>query len=85
MPEEIRWYGGLDKVLERTRELASRAIECRLKWNKDNAKIKIRTKRKLYTLVLTPERLGTSSEEEFKAKVKEIADSLNCPKLTEIQ
>jgi len=39
-------------------ELSENAEECRVKRNKDNTKLKLRTKKHLYTIKLDPEEAG---------------------------
>ncbi|MBD3172554.1 hypothetical protein GF326_08785 [Candidatus Bathyarchaeota archaeon] len=60
MPVEIK-----DK--EKFIELSEKANECRIKRNKDNIKLKLRTEKYLYTLKIE------SSEAD------EVTDRLNCP------
>jgi hypothetical protein len=61
MPKEI-------KNKEEFIKLLPLAIECRVKQNKDYVKIKLRTKRMLYTY-------KTTNQDE----VKEILDQVKCP------
>jgi len=61
MPKEI-------KSKEEFLKLLPLAIECRVKQNKDHVKIKLRTKRILYTY-------KTTNQDE----VKEILDQVKCP------
>ncbi|MCE4624638.1 MAG: 60S ribosomal protein L38 [Desulfurococcales archaeon] len=64
MPVEV-------KDLEKFREIAGRAVECRVKKvrNKDIVKIKARTKRYLYTIKVEA------------SKAEEIINSLPCKKI----
>ncbi len=84
MPQEIR-YNDVNEAIEKAKELVKRAKECRIKVNKDNVKLKIRTKKRLYTIVLTPDKLGLKSIDELRNKVKEIASSIGCPSVVEIE
>lgn len=69
MPVEVRSF-------EEFADIARRAIECRVKRNRDGVvKLKARTKRYLYTYTL-----GKLSEEE----VKGFLEKLECKKLVEI-
>ncbi|MDT7892131.1 MAG: hypothetical protein RQ952_05265 [Thermoproteota archaeon] len=61
MPKEI-------KNKEEFIKLLPLAVECRVKQNKDHVKIKLRTKRMLYTY-------KTTNQDE----VKEILDQVKCP------
>ncbi len=49
MPEEV-------KDVEKFIELSKRALACRIKRGKEFVKLKLRTKRKLYTIKLPPEK-----------------------------
>jgi large subunit ribosomal protein L38e len=60
MPVEIN-----DK--EKFIELSEKATECRVKKNKDNTKLKIRTEKYLYTIKLDP------------AEADEVVGQLGCP------
>jgi large subunit ribosomal protein L38e len=53
-------------------ELSGKADECRVKKNKDNTKLKLRTGKYLYTIKLNP------------AEAEAVLGKLSCPK-TEIQ
>uniref|UniRef100_A0A7J3ZLZ6 Uncharacterized protein n=1 Tax=Fervidicoccus fontis TaxID=683846 RepID=A0A7J3ZLZ6_9CREN len=83
MPEEIL-FSSISELVERSKEIVKRSIECRIKYNKDNVKIKFRTKRKLYTAVLTAEKAGVSDVKELKEKAKKIAEELGCKEMREI-
>ncbi len=83
MPEEIL-FKDLEELKEKVKPLIERTIECRIKWNKNNAKLKFRTKRKLFTAVLTPENTG-STIETFREKVKKLAEELGCKDIVEIE
>ena len=48
-------------------ELSENAEECRVKRNKDNTKLKIRTKKQLYTIKLEPGEAG------------KVLGRINCP------
>ena len=48
-------------------ELSEKATECRVKKNKDNTKLKLRTGKYLYTIKLDPE------------EAEEVVGQLNCP------
>lgn len=61
MPMEIKSKEEFIKILPQ-------AIECRVKQNKDHVKIKLRTRKRLYTY-------KTSNQDE----VKEILDQVKCP------
>ena len=84
MPQEIK-YNDINEAIEVAKEIAKRASECRIKVNKKNVKLKLRTKKKLYTIVLTPEKLGLSSIEEVKNKAREIANTIGCTNIVEIE
>ena len=60
MPVEIK-----DK--EKFIELSSNATECRVKKNKDNTKLKLRTEKYLYTIKLEP------------SEADEVVGKLGCP------
>jgi len=60
MPIEVK---NVDEFLE----IAKRALECRVKRGKDYVKLKLRTKRYLYTLKVKPENV-----DEILGKVKEL-------------
>jgi len=62
MPVEIH-----DK--EKFVELSENATECRVKKNKDNTKLKLRTDKYLYTIKLDPD------------EAEELVGRLNCPTL----
>ena len=62
MPVEIQ-----DK--EKFIELSEKATECRVKKNKDNTKLKLRTEKYLYTIKLDPD------------EAEELVGKLNCPTL----
>ena len=62
MPVEIQ-----DK--EKFIELSEKATECRVKKNKDNTKLKLRTDKYLYTIKLDPD------------EAEELVGRLNCPTL----
>ena len=61
MPVEI-----FDK--EKFLELSGKAEECRIKKNKDNTKLKLRTGKYLYTIKLEPD------------EADELLGKINCPK-----
>lgn len=82
MPEEIL-YANLEDLLNQLRKLVERSVECRVKVNKDNVKLKVKTRRKLYTAVLTPEKTGTPLE-ALRSKAKELASSAGCKNIVEI-
>ena len=84
MPEEIL-FNSLSELVEKAKELVKRSVECRIKYNKNNVKIKFRTKRKLYTAVLTPEKAGVSNTAELREKAKSIVESLGCKEVREIE
>jgi hypothetical protein len=83
MPEEIL-YANLDDLLAKLKKLVERSEECRIKVNKDNVKLKVRTKRKLYTAVLISEKAGVPKE-ALADKAKELASSAGCKNIVEIQ
>ena len=60
MPVEV-----FDK--EKFIELSEKATECKIKKNKDNTKLKLRTPRYMYTIKLDP------------AEADELAGKLSCP------
>ena len=60
MPVEV-----FDK--EKFIELSGKATECKIKKNKDNTKLKLRTPRYMYTIKLDP------------AEADELAGKLSCP------
>jgi large subunit ribosomal protein L38e len=60
MPVEVH-----DK--EKFIELSEKAMECRIKKNEDNTKLKLRTRKYLYTIKLDTE------------EAEEVIDQLNCP------
>jgi hypothetical protein len=53
MPKQIT---DVDKFLEMTED----AIECRVKRGADHVKLKLRTKRYLYTIILSPQEAETA-------------------------
>lgn len=83
MPEEIL-YINVDDLLAKLKKLVERSEECRIKVNRDNVKLKVKTKRKLYTAVLTPEKIGVPKE-ALITKAKELASSAGCKNVVEIQ
>lgn len=64
MPVEIK---DLNKFLE----IASRAVECRVVRKDDGGKIKVRTRRYLYTYVVSKENF-----DEILEKIKEVCKNL---------
>jgi hypothetical protein len=84
MPYQIL-FDNIEEAVEKVKQKAHAIEECRVKNNKDNIKIKVRTKRTLYTLVLTPENTGTSSIDEVKGMVDSILEKIGCPKRVDIE
>lgn len=82
MPKEIL-YENVDALLNELKKIVEKSLECRIKINKDNVKLKIKTKRKLYTAVLTPERVGVSID-ALKEKARELATQVGCKNINEI-
>lgn len=83
MPAEIL-YSNLDELSDRLKKLNSPIIECRLKINKENIKLKIRTKRRLYTAVLTPEKTGIDMK-SLEERAREMASLIGCEDVVVIQ
>jgi len=77
LPEEV-YYSSIDDLLPKLRTLAERASECRIKKSNDAVKLKLRTRRRLYTAVLTREKAGASSVDELFEKAKELAEKAGC-------
>ncbi|MEM1619664.1 MAG: hypothetical protein QXU97_04890 [Fervidicoccaceae archaeon] len=86
MPKELI-FESIEELQRVARPLAERAEECRLKWGgASGAKLKFRTRRTLYTAVITPEKIGgAKSEGEFRERIKRLAQELGCKKLVEIE
>jgi len=76
VPAELL-YDDVGNLLEQLKALAERSEECRIKVNKKNVKLKVRTKRRLYTAVLTPEKTGVSLE-NLLSKAQELASQAGC-------
>ena len=84
MPYQIL-FDNIDEAVEKVKQKVHSMEECRVKINKNNVKIKIRTRKRLYTLVLTPDNTGASSIDEVKGVVDSILEKIGCPKRVDIQ
>jgi len=79
MPYELT-YSSEAEIKEKIELLKKRGVkveECIIKVNKNNVKLKIRAKRTLYTIVLSPEKIA-GGVEELKAKAQEYASLIGC-------
>ncbi len=83
MPYEIL-FNTIEEAVEKVKTKIKEAEECRIKENKDNIKVKIRTKKQLYTLVFTPEKLGVKDVSELKSIVDDFTAKINCKNKIEI-
>lgn len=83
MPHEIL-FSNVDEAEKKVREIGAQIQECRLKVGKEEVKLKLRTKRTLYTLVLKRENTGAGSIEDLKKVATELATRLGCPSVKEI-
>lgn len=82
MPQEVL-YKDYNDLLERLKAIAARGLqECRVKVNKDNVKLKLRTRRRLYTVVLRADRV--SDVQALKQRAQEIAKQIGCTKVVEV-
>ncbi len=77
MPEEII-YNNIDEAVEKVKKKTTNIIECRVKVNRDNVKVKVRSKKKLYTIVLDKEITGIENIDELKKTAEEIVSKLGC-------
>jgi hypothetical protein len=83
LPQELL-FSTLDEAEKKVKELRQPPQECRLKVNKDEVKLKLRTKKTLYTLVFRKENTGASNNEDLKKIASDFATKIGCPSIKEI-
>ncbi|AFH43070.1 hypothetical protein IOK49_04720 [Fervidicoccus fontis] len=83
MPYEVL-FKNLDEANEKVKKLVKEPDLCLIKVNKENVKLKIRDKNKLYTLVFSKENVGVSSVEELKKVATDIATKISCKETKEL-
>lgn len=83
MPYEIL-FSNLEEAEKKVKELAVVPQECRLKVNKEEVKLKLRSKRTLYTLVFKKENTGATSAEDLKKIATDFATKIGCSSVKEL-
>jgi len=79
MPYEIL-YESIEDIENKLRSLKEKGVkieDCIIKINKNNVKFKIRSKNTLYTIVLSPDKLGRNVE-ELKGLAEELSKTIDC-------
>ena len=84
LPHEIL-FSNINEALEKTRSVTGGLLECRVKYNRDNIKVKLRTRRRLYTLVLTLDNTGVNDFDSLKNIVDEFLSKIECPSKVMVQ
>ncbi|MEM0197397.1 MAG: hypothetical protein QXK13_00495 [Fervidicoccaceae archaeon] len=83
MPQEIL-FSSLEEAEKKIKDLSITPQECRIKVGKKGVKLKLRTKKILYTLVFRAENTGSSSIEDIKKAASELATKIGCSSIKEL-
>jgi hypothetical protein len=83
LPHEII-FSSLEEAEKKVKQLSVTFQECRLKTDRDEVKLKLRTKRTLYTLVFKKENTGAGSPEELKKMATDFATKIGCSSVKEL-